>query len=59
MVSLVKGHRGCGKARGCGCGIDRTLDALARAERELFDLEIAVSSEMALSIPTATPEPAP
>ena len=39
-VLFAKSHRGCPVARGCGCGVDRTLDLLHDTEQKLFALEI-------------------
>lgn len=40
MAALALTHRGCESARGCGCFVDRSLDALEKAEAQLFKYEL-------------------
>jgi hypothetical protein len=45
MSLLAKTHRRCGRARGCGCGVDRALTVLEVAESELWKLELESYSQ--------------
>ncbi len=40
MEVLALTHKGCDRARGCGCLVDRSLQSLEQAERELFSFEL-------------------
>lgn len=40
MVALARSHRGCEKARGCGCATDRAIAILEETEAKLFGLEL-------------------
>lgn len=40
--ALAKTHRGCDRARGCGCPLDRTLTVLERAHEDLFSVELSI-----------------
>lgn len=40
MEKLAKSHRGCPKARGCGCLTDRAIALLEKTEHDLFELEL-------------------
>ena len=40
LERLALTHRGCLRARGCGCAVDRALSQIATCERELFSIEL-------------------
>jgi len=39
--ALARTHKGCNRARGCGCFTDQSISVYELAERKLFEIELA------------------
>lgn len=53
---MAKVHRGCKRARGCGCVVDRSMTLLESSERVLWGLELESVSGTNMRLDAAAAE---